>query len=311
MWNKIKGNHLYLLLFLIVMVFLFLKYLVPLVAPLLMAMLFVTIFGPLLQKLQARFFLHRQVSVVILLLFAAVVLFFTGWLLLNWVINSMPEWLEIIGRFKNPWTEKLSGLLSQGALSKSANYIRGLGSFGGFFVTFFIGTVLLAKDYDRIMNRLLEREDCRVLLEVICGVIRYIAIFVKAQFVIMLSIAGAAAVVLTVAGIPKGVLWGILAGVLDALPFVGTGIVLLPLGVLQVMQGKMIRAVTCAMLYIVCVILREMLEPKLIGKQMGVPPIAVLLSLYVGIELFGVAGILKGPLGYVIIRESYRSILRL
>lgn len=311
MWEKIKGNRLYLLLFLTILVFLFLKYLVPLVSPLLVAMLFVTIFGPLLQKLQVKFHLHRQFGVILLLLLAAAVLVAIGGILINWIIGSMPEWLEIMAGFQNSWTERLSGFLSQGALSKSANYIKGMGAFGGFFVTFFIGTVLLAKDYDRIMNELLERPDCHILLQVICGVIRYIAIFVKAQFFIMLTIALVAAVILTFTGIPKGALWGILAGVLDALPFVGTGIVLLPLGIWQVLQGKMVRAAVCAILYGICVFLREMLEPKLIGNRMGVPPIAVLLSLYVGIELFGVSGILKGPLGYVIIRESYHSILRL
>jgi len=46
----------------------------------------------------------------------------------------------------------------------------------------------------------------------------------------------------------------------------------------------------------------------LIGNRMGVPAIAVLVSLYAGIQLFGVWGIVKGPLGFVLIRESYLSI---
>ena len=62
-----------------------------------------------------------------------------------------------------------------------------------------------------------------MLLEVICGIVRYIATFVKAQGIIMSAIALTAAITLGIAGIKHGVLWGILAGILDALPFIGTG----------------------------------------------------------------------------------------
>ena len=175
-------------------------------------------------------------------------------------------------------------------------------------ITFFLSTVLLAKDYDRIMNGLLERQECHVLLSVICAVIRYIATYVKAQIVIVGIISGLAAVVLAFLGIPNGMLWGMLAGILDALPFVGTSVVLLPMAVWQVFNGNYVRAGICILLYVVCIFLRELLEPKLIGKRMGFSTLAVLVSLYVGIQLFGIWGIIKGPLGFVLIAESYRSL---
>ena len=53
------------------------------------------------------------------------------------------------------------------------------------------------------------------------------------------------------------------------------------------------------------------MEPRLIGRKIGVSPIAVLVSLYAGIRLFGVWGIIKGPLGFVLIYETYRSLSRM
>ena len=53
-----------------------------------------------------------------------------------------------------------------------------------------------------------------------------------------------------------------------------------------------------------------MLEPKLIGKKVGVSPIAILLSIYAGVKLFGLWGIIGGPLGFVIIYQSYMSLER-
>lgn len=193
-------------------------------------------------------------------------------------------------------------------LSGSLQYLKKVALLGGFLVTFIIAAVLLAKDYDRIMNNLLDREEFHVLLEVICGIIRYIATFVKAQVVIMSVISVAAGLVLSISGIRHGVLWGMLAGLLDALPFIGTGIVLMPLAFTQLFQGNYGSAVVCLVLYGGCVFLREMLEPRLIGKRMGVSPIAVLAAVYAGIRLFGVWGIIKGPLGFVIIYQGWQSL---
>ena len=343
MWDKVKNSKLAILLLLTGAVYFFLKYISGLVAPVLVAMLFVTIFGPLLKKLQERLHLHRQLGAVLLLSIATLIVFLFVWILFSWVVGSLPSWIdkldmleetltiviqsgcETVGRslgIDSVYLEDTILLRMQegidyvqlkvvpGMLTHSLTYVKLIAVLGGFLVTFIIASVLLAKDYDEIMNRLLEREECHVLLEVICSIIRYIATFIKAQAIIMSLIGGLSAIILGIAGMKHGVLWGILAGLLDALPFVGTGIVLFPLAVVQLFSGHYGRAVVCVLLYIACIFLREMLEPRLIGKKKGVPAIAVLVSLYAGIQLFGVGGIIKGPLGFVIIYQTYLSIQR-
>ena len=57
--------------------------------------------------------------------------------------------------------------------------------------------------------------------------------------------------------------------------------------------------------------LREVMEPRLIGRKIGVSPIAVLVSLYAGIRLFGVWGSSRDPLGFVLIYETYHSLARM
>lgn len=343
MVDKIKNNRVIVLLLLTGAVYFFLKVIAPLTAPVLAAMLFVTIFGPLLQKMQSRLKIHRQVGALLLLLFACVLLAGLVWILFSWIVGSMPDWIEILDsleeelaaivheicnvvgrtlRINGQYLEQtiltrvqeginyFQGQLLPGVLSQSLEYVKILASFGGFLVTFVIATVLLAKDYDNIMNRLLDREECHVYLEVVCGIIRYIATYIKAQFIIMSIIGTLAAVVLGVCGIRNGILWGILAGILDAMPFIGTGIVLVPLGVQQFFGADYVSAVVCLILYVACIFIRELLEPKLIGRKIGVSPIAILLSLYAGIKLFGLWGIIGGPLGFVIIYQSYLSLAR-
>ena len=338
MADKILKNRLVILLLLTGAVYFFLRAIAPLTAPVLVAMLFVTIFGPLLQRLQSRLRIHRQVGAVLILSVACVILAILMWVLFSWVVGSLPDWTGGLDSLENNIAVALHGIcntvgkaigidstyleetilwriqegvdyvqqkLLPGMLVQSLEYAKALAAFGGFMIVFLIATVLLAKDYDDIMNRLLDREEYHVFLEIICGIIRYIATYVKAQFIIMSIVGGLAALVLGIGGIRHGFLWGLLAGLLDAFPFIGTGVVLVPLGIQQIVYGRYGVAVTCLLLYFACVFIRQLLEPRLIGKRIGVPPIAILLSLYAGIQLFGLWGIVEGPLGFVIIYQSY------
>lgn len=340
MAEKIGNNRIIVLLLITGAVYFFLKVIAPLTAPVLIALLFVTIFGTFLQKLQSRLKIHRQIGALLLLLIACGLLGLLIWVLFSWIVGSLPGWIggldsleselsvvvhrvcETVGKTLKVDSVYLEEtILSRiqegidyfqlqflpGMLTQGLEFAKTMAAVGGFLVTFLIATVLLAKDYDDIMNGLLDREECHLLLEIICGIIRYIATFVKAQVIIMSLIGVLASVVLGISGIRNGILWGMMAGILDALPFVGTGIVLVPLGVQQLFSGQYVRAIVCLILYVACIFTRELLEPKLIGKRVGVPPVAILLSIYAGIKLFGVWGIIGGPLGFVIIQQAYMS----
>ena len=321
--KKIIGKKMIVLLLVTGAVYFFLQYLTPLSAPVLLAMLFVTIFGPMMKRMNQRLHFPRPLSAIVLLIVATVLLVGLLWILVSWMLGSLPVWIGNLELREQEWLEAVRGLcrsvgeiigvdtaylentvsgrlqegldsleenILPGMLSQSMQYVQWFAELGGFLVTFLIASVLLAKDYDGIMNRLLDQE---------------------AQGIIMTTIAMTAAATLGIAGINHGILWGILAGILDALPFIGTGVVLVPLGMFQILDGNWGRALVCGVLYVVCIFLREVMEPRLIGRKIGVSPIAVLVSLYAGIRLFGVWGIIKGPLGFVLIYETYHSLARM
>lgn len=343
LWQTIKHSRIFILLSVTGAVYIFLRYLTPLIAPALLAMLFVTIFGPMLKKLQAKCHVPRQVGAILLLILVGVSLLVLLWILCFWSMSSLPEWLGELEKWGTSLTEEvaeisaklgrilkvdggylentltewmldmmnnLRGKTLPGMLTHSIRYAKVIFSIGGFLITFVIATLLLAKDYDQIMNALLDREEWHLFLEVVCEVVRYIATYVRSQFIIMSIIGSLCAITLFLTGVRHGVLWGVLAGLLDALPFIGTGVVLVPLTIGELFSARFGRAGLCLLLYIACIFVRELLEPKLIGKRIGVPPLVILLSLYVGIRLFGVWGIIKGPLGYVMADRTYRGILR-
>lgn len=88
----------------------------------------------------------------------------------------------------------------------------------------------------------------------------------------------------------------LLVAILDILPVLGVGVVLIPFALFCFATGATARGVGLCVLYLVITIVRQIAEPHLVGKSIGLHPILMLISLYVGLGLFGVMGFLIGPL---------------
>lgn len=338
MFDKIKENKTITLLLLTGAVYFFLKYISPLVAPALVALLFLSACNPLFDKIRQKTNIRKNFLATAFLILFLLLLGGFLWILLSKTVSAIPgciDGLNLVERqfcqfvenccdgmeerfginsthMKTVILEKVNVFIDNfqlnilpGILNESWTYIKYAASIGGFLAVMVIATILLAKDYDNIFLKLKVHQECRMLLEVVQEVIRYIATFLKAQIIILLSISVLCVIVLTIAGIEGSILFGMLAGFLDMLPFIGTGIVLLPLGLWQLINGWYGKAAVCLILYGACGLLREMLEPRLIGQKVGVYPIAILIAVYAGIKLFGLWGILKGPLGLIMIYQSY------
>ena len=95
--------------------------------------------------------------------------------------------------------------------------------------------------------------------------------------------------------------YGLVLGILDAFPVLGTGLFLVPAGIFQMLLGDSFQGVGFLVLYGVTAVVRQILEPRLIGNHMGVSPLLVLLSVYLGIFLYGGFGFLLGPLSALLI----------
>ena len=90
--------------------------------------------------------------------------------------------------------------------------------------------------------------------------------------------------------------------VFDAFPVLGSGLILVPWAIICLLQGHYVQTAILIAMYLLCVLVREGLEPKLLGNRIGIPPLYTLMAVYVGVELFGVWGVILGPFGLVIIR---------
>lgn len=129
--------------------------------------------------------------------------------------------------------------------------------------------------------------------------------YIKAQLIIIGTITGLCVLGLLAAGERYFLMIGVLIGICDALPFLGTGICFLPWALWRFLSGRYLSAVWFVALYFITSFTRQTLEPKLIGKKIGVPPLAVLISIYIGIKVFSKGGFLLGPVSAFLIWQIY------
>ena len=82
----------------------------------------------------------------------------------------------------------------------------------------------------------------------------------------------------------------------DALPVIGAGLFLLPAAAHGFLTGSLLRGIGFAALYAVTAVTRQLMEPKLIGRQLGLHPLSTMTAMYAGLRAMGFAGMLLGPL---------------
>ena len=341
--KKWTENKTVVLLLIIGAVYFFLRFISPLLTPVMLAGIFLTLCYPTFDDIQKKTRIKKQYLASAILLLICAVLIVLVWFCGSQLLSQIPVWVEEIDHLQEDIrivvqqscenigslfgieTEKLSTALIEqvdifvenfqaqvlpGILGESWGYILQIISIIAVLAVTMIATVLLAKDYDAILAKVGAHKESRIVLEIALRVIRYLATFVKAQFLIMLTVAAICVLLLSLGRVENGWIFGLAAGVLDALPFIGTGIVLVPLAIWQLIQGYYGRMLLCLGVYAICVLVRQFMEPKLIGKEVGFYPVVILIAVYAGLKLFGLWGIIKGPVGLVMIKQAYEACRR-
>lgn len=103
-------------------------------------------------------------------------------------------------------------------------------------------------------------------------------------------------------------LWAGVIALVDAIPVLGTGTVLIPWAVVCLLQGSRVRGIGLIAVYVVAWLTRSVLEPKLLGKELGLDPLVTLLAMYAGYRFFGFLGLILSPVAAVAILRLTQSL---
>ncbi len=106
-------------------------------------------------------------------------------------------------------------------------------------------------------------------------------------------------------GLDYPLLLGSAIALIDALPVLGSGLILIPWSLLQFLAGNTFCGVGLLCIYGAAALIRTALEPRLLGRQMGLDPLLTLLALYAGYHFFGILGMILFPMGAMFLKQVF------
>ena len=169
----------------------------------------------------------------------------------------------------------------------------------------FLATVLTLGKLEAVRNyqkRSLFREEFELLHQKFAV---FGKAFLRVQGVILMLTCAVCTAGLWLIGNPYYVLLGIGIGLLDALPLLGTGTVLIPWAAAELLGGHGGRALMLAGLYAACYLIRQILETKMMAKGIGLSALETLADLYAGLQLFGALGVVLGPPAFMLLKTFW------
>ncbi|MBR4173698.1 MAG: sporulation integral membrane protein YtvI [Clostridia bacterium] len=135
---------------------------------------------------------------------------------------------------------------------------------------------------------------------------RYLGGYLKAQL-IMMSISFVIILIgLLILRIDYALIIAIAIAIFDALPFFGSGAILIPWSIIAFLSGNASNGVGLLIIYLSVFLMRQLIEPKIVGKSIGMHPLLTLMSMYAGYHIFSIGGLILGPLALTLIISFYK-----
>lgn len=199
-------------------------------------------------------------------------------------------------------------LLEDGlSMERAVDSVRNCAVILGVFIIGIVSAILFLQEREKL-RKILQKSSFyqkaeslgKELLEGLKG-------YLKAQvkitgLICVLCVAG-----LWILKVPYFLGLGLVVGILDALPVLGTGSFLIPAGILLLFQGETFLGTGLFFLYVVTAGIRQILEPRLVGDHVGLSPLLVLLSVYLGLIVYGGFGFILGPLSALLLYGIFRE----
>lgn len=324
----------------IITTFIFLKYLLGCLLPFIIAFLFAHLTRKAILLFCKKIHVTRNFSVfTITVLFLSVIIFLIC-CLLSATINEISSLLERInnndiidvfadtsnviisfirGIFPSLSLETAEAIRSIASnidkllLSALEAFLPYIGSVIGMFpgIFLFLGVMIIAIfyfgcDYEKITSFIklqinskklaFIRELKTQLISTVAKVFKAYALLSALTFIQLLT-------GFIIAGIDYPLLLAFIISIIDILPVLGAGIVLIPWCIVLFISGNIKSGLCILILYVIIAITRQIAEPKILGNSVGLHPLVTLMSMYFGIKLIGVKGVFLFPFAMIIIKN--------
>jgi sporulation integral membrane protein YtvI len=300
-----------------------LKFLLPIFLPFIFAYILAYILRPTVTFLNEKMGINKKISIVILVVIMVCLLGAGIGFIVNATVAQVKNFCKNYAEYEEKLDditdqtcdslEKYSGIDSenireyvdksidtvtavgtsqntvQAVMNKSVDTVVTIGELIVFILTMIISLYYMLSA---------EQLGKKILINRVCQVC---AAYIKTQLIIMSITTSICFVSFIVIKNKYALLLALVIGFLDALPLIGVGMILVPWGVMCIMMGYYGKAVIILITFAVCYLIRELIEPKLMSSQMGIKPLETIISMYAGYKIFGIIGVVLGPVGYILI----------
>lgn len=328
------------------------------VMPLLLAILISTAMEPFIRMLsgtnrsgeKVRAGLPRKVAVLLVMLIVFTLLITVGFFIIQGVVAELislaeslpakiPQWMEsldqlgqqISAQFPIISTENLASIIQSlsGHLTESITTIAASAvSFATqmpaiilFIVFTIMSTYFFSVSRFSIMRNLKRQlpQSWQETAQHLYGTLAK-ALFgwLKAQFIILCCMFLVMFIGFTILNVHYALLIALGIAVMDALPILGSGLVMIPWIGYQLFFGSLPMGIGLAVVYVLLIFTRQSIEPRVVGGQFGLPPLWTMCAMYAGFRLFGFIGLFLGPLTLLLMynvakmylqKRTYREVL--
>ncbi|MFD2613479.1 sporulation integral membrane protein YtvI [Paenibacillus gansuensis] len=131
--------------------------------------------------------------------------------------------------------------------------------------------------------------------------------YLRAQFILISITAMFVIVGLLILNVNYAITIGLLIGLVDLLPYLGTGAVMVPWIIYVYVYGDIQLGIGLSIVYGIILVARQILEPKVLASSVGLDPLATLIAMFIGLKLFGVLGLIIGPVTLVILSAFVKA----
>ena len=233
----------------------------------------------------------------------------SGWLT-DLIKNNLPSLYESIDAKMISDTVSSIGSelisVAQSILSGLTGFVMSLPDFLISLIVTIMASIFISIDYPNIRTFLaaqLSKRNRGNVLETkdffknkIFSIVRAYAIIITITFIELF-------IGFTIIGLNNALLMALLISLLDLLPIVGTATFLVPWGIIVIIQGDLLVGIGLIVIAIVVSVIREAIQPKIVGSQIGLNPLLTLLTMYVGLKVFGLLGMFLVPLTAIFLKN--------
>lgn len=216
--------------------------------------------------------------------------------------DQLENWLNNLTTMLGSLAQNVAGILG--------NFASGIPDFFIFFIVYLVAVYLFALSLPMMKASFLSLFDdkSKVQVEEVLGSLRKSVFgFLRAQLLLSVVTYILSFIGLLIIGTSYPLAIALLIVVVDVLPVLGTGSVLVPWAIYQLVTGDIFTGIGLIILFLVITVVRRIIEPKILGDAVGIGSLSALISLYVGYELVGIVGVFLGPIIVIVISAMRKA----